>query len=117
MATPLSSIALVFCSSFIGSIGAAFLKSGAGRLQLSVQSLATNWRLATGVFAFLVSSVFYVMALDHGELSVLYPMVSLGYLWTMVWSRFIFHEPLTKFKFVGLGLILSGIVFLGMGNR
>lgn len=117
MATPASSIALVFCSSFIGSIGAAFLKSGASRLELSLNSLLTNWRLAAGVTAFVASSVFYVIALDHGELSVLYPMVSLGYLWTMVWSRLIFHEPLTKFKFVGLGLILCGILCLGMGNQ
>ena len=32
------------------------------------------------------------MALKHGELSVLYPMVSLGYVWTLFWSKLFFNE-------------------------
>jgi multidrug transporter EmrE-like cation transporter len=57
------------------------------------------------------------MGIRHGELSVLYPMVSLGYVWTLVWSRLFFKEPFTREKFLGLGLVLFGIVLLGLGNR
>ena len=52
-----------------------------------------------------------------GELSVLYPMVSLGYLFTLFWSRMFFGEPLTRMKFAGVGLILAVVVFLAAGNR
>jgi drug/metabolite transporter (DMT)-like permease len=76
-----------------------------------------NWRLAAGVGAFLVSSVFFVMGVRHGELTVLYPMGSLGYIWTLVWSRIFFGEPFTRSKFVGLGMILLGIACLGFGSR
>ncbi|MBX9602423.1 MAG: EamA family transporter [Bryobacteraceae bacterium] len=118
MSTPLSSMALVFVASFIGSFGGVFLKAGAHRLdKTNPLGVLRNWRLAAGVFAFLVSSVFFVMGLREGELSILYPMVSLGYLWTLVWSRIFFGEPLTRGKFAGLGLILFGIVLLGLGNR
>jgi len=117
MKTPLSSILLVMFASFIGSFGAVFLKSGAGRVVGNLQSLLFNWRLAVGVGAFLVSSYFFVLGLRNGELTVLYPMASLGYLWTLLWSRLVFHEPLTRNKFLGVGLILAGLVFLGLGSR
>ena len=55
--------------------------------------------------------------MSNGELSVLFPLVSLGYVWTLVWSRLFFHEPITKVKLAGVGLILVGIAFLGLGGR
>jgi len=115
--TPLSSILLVLFASFIGSFGAVFLKSGANKLHRQVRTLITNWRLAAGVSLFLISFVFYTMGLKHGELTILYPMVSLGYIWTLLWSRLFFGEPFTRNKLAGLGMILTGIVFLGLGNR
>jgi drug/metabolite transporter (DMT)-like permease len=114
--TPLSSMAWVVAGSFIGSFGAAFLKSGAQRLERNVRSFVTNWRLAAGVAAYLVSSAFFVFGNKEGELSVLYPLVSLGYLWTLLWSRLFFGERVTRFKLVGLGLILVGVSLIGIGS-
>lgn len=110
-------MALVLAASFIGSFGAAFLKSGADRLHRDVRTLFTNWRLAIGVFFFLASSLLYLRGIKEGELTVLYPMVSLGYVWTLLWSRLFFGEPLSRDKLIGLGMILLGIVFLALGNR
>lgn len=109
-------MAMVLAASFVGSFGAVFLKSGATRIERNIRSVVTNWRLAAGVFFFLASSLLYVRAIKDGELTVLYPMVSLGYVWTLFWSRIVFGEPLTREKLYGLGLILLGIIFLGMGN-
>ena len=115
MTTPASSVGLVLLASFIGSFGAVFLKSGAGRLHLRWDTVLLNWRLVAGVAAFVLSSMFFVAGVKHGELSVLYPMASLGYVWTMIWSRIFFGEPLTRGKFVGVAMILAGIVCLGYG--
>jgi multidrug transporter EmrE-like cation transporter len=117
MKTPVSSMLLVFLASFIGSFGAVFLKSGAGRLHRHLGTLIRNWRLALGVALFLLSSFFFILGVRRGELSILYPMVSLGYIWTLVWSRLFFGEPFTRNKFLGIGLILLGIVVLNLGNR
>jgi drug/metabolite transporter (DMT)-like permease len=43
-------------------------------------------------------------------------MVSLGYIWTLLWSKLFFNEPLTRNKFFGLGLILLGVFFVGLGS-
>jgi undecaprenyl phosphate-alpha-L-ara4N flippase subunit ArnE len=109
-------MALVVTGAFIGSFGAVLLKAGAGRLARSVRSVITNWPLGLGVFLYALSSVFFVLANTKGELTILYPLVSLGYLWTLLWARLFFNEPLTKFKFLGIGLILVGVCFLKLSS-
>lgn len=117
MKTPLSSMALVLAASFIGSFGAVFLKGGAQRLEFRVKALLTNWHLAAGVAMYLLSSFFFLLGIRNGELTVLYPMVSLGYVWTLLWSKIFFGEAMSKNKIVGLILILLGVFCLGFGNR
>jgi drug/metabolite transporter (DMT)-like permease len=114
--TPVSSMLLVFAASFVGSFGAVFLKSGSAELRHSFWRIF-NWRLGLGVLLFVASSLAFVQGIRQGELSVLYPMVSLGYIWTLVWSRLFFAEPFTRGKFVGLFLILAGVFFVGLGSR
>jgi multidrug transporter EmrE-like cation transporter len=107
----------VFTAGFIGSFGAAFLKAGSAHVKLSVAALARNWRLAAGIVAYGLSSVFFVRGMAEGELSVLYPMVALGYMWTILWSRLFFKEPLTLGKLGGLALIFAGLALLGVGAQ
>jgi drug/metabolite transporter (DMT)-like permease len=117
MTTPLSSIAWVSVGSFIGSLSAVGFKAGAKRLEINLLGLLKNWQLIAGVAGYLISSVFFVIGLRRGELSILFPMVSTGYIWTTLWSRLFFGEELTRGKMLGLGLILAGCVLLGLGNR
>ena len=112
----LRAMGLVFAASIIGSFGAVFLKMGANRLTGSILSFL-NSRLLVGVCLFLGSSVLYAAGIKEGELSVLYPMVSLGYIWTLLWSRLFFKEPFTAGKFAGLGLILLGVFLVGLGSK
>ena len=108
---------LVVTSAFIGSFGAVFLKAGAGRLSRQLQSLILNWQLVIGVLLYLLSSYFFVLGVREGELTILYPLVSLGYIFTFVWARLFFKEPFTRNKFIGLGLVVVGIVLLQLGNH
>ncbi|HUO27659.1 MAG TPA: hypothetical protein VMU80_00475 [Bryobacteraceae bacterium] len=125
MKTPVSNMLLVLLASFIGSFGGVFLKAGAEKVRqgwiymfISKDAPFFNWRLASGVGFFLLSSYFFVLGIrPPGELSVLYPMVALGYIWTLVWSRIFFKEPLTRFKFIGLFLIVVGVFFVGLGSQ
>ena len=115
--TPFFSMLLVLLASIIGSVGAVLLKAGAARLHRHSSTWLLNWRLMVGVVVALVSSYFFVLAVRQGELTVLYPLISLGYVWTLFWSRIFFREPLTPKKFLGLGLILLGTVFLALGRN
>lgn len=116
MKTPLSSIVLVLIGSFFGSFGAVFLKLGAEHMKGSFARLLTNYWLATGVAFYLLSSVFYMMGVSQGQLTVLYPMVSLGYIWAMLWARIFFKEPFTVAKLGGLAMIIFGVSLINFGN-
>src|SRR5689334_24399153 len=83
--TPISSILLVITASVIGSMGAVCLKMGAEPLRYGWRH-AINFKLAAGVALFLGSSVFYLLGIRRGELSVLFPMVSISYVLGAVWS-------------------------------
>ncbi|MFZ0589076.1 MAG: EamA family transporter [Bryobacteraceae bacterium] len=116
MRTPLSSIVLILISSFIGSFGAVFLKLGAEYMRPGVKGIVSNYRLALGVGLYLLSSVFFVMGVAQGELTILYPMVSLGYIWTLLWAYLFFQEPFGRAKIFGLTLIIAGVAFINLGN-
>ena len=116
MKTPFSSILLILVSSFLGSFGAVFLKLGAEHLKGSIARLLTNYWLATGICFYLFSSVFYMMGVSRGQLTVLYPMVSLGYIWAILWARLFFKEPFTLAKIGGLVMIVVGVSLISFGN-
>ena len=125
MKTPIGNMLLVLIASFIGSFAAVFMKSGAGQLRqgwlymfIARDPPFFNWRLASGVGLYLLSSYFFVLGIrPPGELSVLYPMVSLGYIFTLIWSRIFFNEPFTRVKFIGLFMIVVGVFFVGLGSK
>ena len=112
--TPLSSIFLVLVSSFIGSFGAVYLKLGAEHMQPGIKGIVSNWRLGLGIALFLLSSVFFVMGVAQGELTILYPMVSLGYIWTLLWAYIFFKEPFNRSKVIGLILIIGGVAVINL---
>jgi len=115
LTTPLSSIVLVMSASVIGSFGALFLKLGAAHLKRGLRYLL-NPQLALGVALFVGSSIPFLIGLRHGELSVLYPMVSLSYVCSLFWSHLFLREPITPGKIGALVLIVAGIVCIGIGR-
>lgn len=114
MTTPPSSILLVLAASVIGSLAMVFLKTGADHLK----GPHRRWmlRIGIGIALFLASSVLYVLGIKEGSLTVLYPMVSLGYVWALIWSRWFFGEPFNRNKIIGLSLVLLGVSFIGLGK-
>ena len=114
--TSFVAIAWVATGSFIGSFGAVFLKIGAGHLSKDIRSVLMNWRLALGIGMYLLSSVFYVIGVSKGDLSALYPMVSLGSIFTLAWSKIILGESITRAKVMAVCIILCGCFVLGYGS-
>jgi multidrug transporter EmrE-like cation transporter len=116
MSTPVSSMLWIIAGGVIGSLGAVGLKAGAARLKLDFRSLAANWPLLGGVLAYLVSSVLFVKGMSQGNLSVLYPLVAMGQIWTLLWARLFFREHITRHKLIAVALILTGVALIGYGN-
>jgi multidrug transporter EmrE-like cation transporter len=116
MSTPLSSMLWIAGGGVIGSLGGVGLKAGANRLKLTIPALLSNWQLIGGVFAYLLSSILFVKGMSNGQLSVLYPLVALGQIWTLLWARVFFREQITRTKVMALSLIVIGVVLIKFGS-
>ena len=67
--------------------------------------------LAAGFLAFLC----WLGALTKFQLSYAYPFMSLAFVFVMILSVALFHEPLTVGKILGVLLIIAGIIVGGRG--
>lgn len=69
-----------------------------------------------GVLLFAVTLVLYSLVLSRMNLSVAYPiMTSLGFLIVVGFSVWALHEQLYWWQFVGIGLIIFGVILLSQG--
>ena len=58
-----------------------------------------------------------VFALRDGELSILYPIIALTYVWVTILSVLFFHESLNPFKLAGVATVVAGVAVLGRGSK
>ena len=106
------SILLVIVATFIGAIGSIFLKKGADNLVMNLIKLIKNKDLYIGIVLFIFSSVFYVWALSSAELSLLYPITSLSYVWISFLSIRFLGEKMNNFKWLGITFIILGVFLI-----
>jgi len=70
-----------------------------------------------GVFLYALASLIWFHVISTEPLSVAYPLlVSLTFVFVTLGAIFIFHEALNMTKFVGIIIILIGIIILSGGN-
>jgi drug/metabolite transporter (DMT)-like permease len=84
---------------------------------LAWMALLTNYALWAGLACYGVSTVLLVLALRDGALSLLYPVISLTYVWVILLSYFVFHEALNAWKLAGVVMICAGVTLLGIEGR
>ena len=117
------SVFLVFCCTLIGAAAQVLIKTGAGSLgdhpslMKTAIGILTTLPLFLGYAMYGISMVLLVLALRHGELSALYPVIALTFVWVAILSVVVFHEALNASKLVGIALIVAGVAALGRGAR
>ena len=111
------SIFLVFLCTLFGAAAQMFFKTGANRLQSSsFIEMLRNPHVFFGYSLYGVSTGLLILALRQGELSILYPIISLTYVWVTILSIFILHEMVNPVKIIGLALIVLGVALLGKNS-
>lgn len=112
------SILLVFLCTLTGAAAQIFLKLGANNIaHPSLFQLVTNVPLMLGYCLYGINTLMLAIALRKSELSVLYPIISLTYVWVTIFSVLIFRESLNVFKVAGLIIVIVGVAVLGMDGR
>lgn len=112
------SVALVFFCTLFGAAAQILIKHGANGLTSGHPlAMITNLPLLAGYSLYGISTVLLVLALKDGELSILYPVISLTYVWVMLLSLVFFKESMNLYKLLGLVIIVAGVGVLGRNGK
>lgn len=76
--------------------------------------LILNPWIMSGILAGFFALVCWLAAMTKFELSYAYPFMSLAFVFVLILSAVLFHEPLTVAKILGVLLIIAGII---VGSR
>lgn len=123
MTTELWAIGLVIVGTIIGAFGPILFKKGAASFTINPKTILKNpfiilknYYVISGCFLYAVSAFIFIPALRGGELSVLYPLVSLSYVWVALLSMKFLSERMNKIKWFGIALIILGVSLIGIGH-
>jgi multidrug transporter EmrE-like cation transporter len=113
------SFSLVMTGVLLNAAAQLLLKSGTnaiGVFEFSAHNaLPVGWKIATqpyilsGIGCYVISVVVWILALSRTEVSVAYPMLSIGYVVNAIAAWYLFGEAVTLARLAGIGIIVLGV--------
>jgi len=115
---------MVFLFAVLNVYGAFILKSQVQKMGvINIYSLSTcidffmrlmfSWQTILGMGLLFMAACAWMIALGNLELSRAYPVaLCLNLLFTFFLAIFLYHEPISHLKIVGMILIVAGIIAL-----
>jgi len=120
-----TSFSLIIIGVLLNAVAQLALKAGVrdlGPIGLRMdQVLPTSARLMSepylwvGLFLYGISVVVWILALSRVDVSIAYPMLSLGYVVNAFAAYWLFGEMLTPMRLAGIGIIIVGVYVLTRG--
>jgi multidrug transporter EmrE-like cation transporter len=112
------SIGLVFLCTLFGCGAQYLIKLSTSSLSsVSLSAILMNFPLWLGLSLYGISTGLLILALRDGELSILYPVISLTYVWVTAMSILVFHESANPLKLAGVAVICTGVALMGSGQK
>jgi len=111
------SILLVFSCTILGAAAQILMKVGMTHFAPNLVAILTNVPLIAGYALYGINTLMLVLALRDGELSTLYPIIALTYVWVTLLSYLLLSEKPNFFKNLGIATIVVGVAVLGRGGR
>lgn len=117
----MSVLLIVLTCVIMGVIGQLAMKKGMNMVGMISLKDIFSLRLFTiifqryvfiGIAFYLLASLLWLVALSQEELSFIYPLIAIGYIFTAILSKFFFNENLTLFRFFGILLICGGVYII-----
>ncbi len=113
------SFLLVLAGVLLNAAAQLLLKVGTnavGHFEFSAQNilpvgmkLAFEPHILGGLGCYVVSVVVWIMALSRVEVSIAYPMLSIGYVVNALAAWYLFGEALGAMRLTGIGFIIVGV--------
>ncbi|MGW8228790.1 MAG: SMR family transporter [Gammaproteobacteria bacterium] len=116
------SFGLIITGVLLNAIAQLALKASVrqmGEIKLSMvgawpvtQQLMLEPALWLGLFCYGISVIIWILALSRVDVSIAYPMLSIGYIVNALFAWLLFGEALTLERLVGIGVIIVGVYIL-----
>lgn len=114
---------LIFAAAIIANtIGTILIKLGSSKISditfsfASLRNIISSWHILLGVAFYAASFPAYSYILQKMNVSVAYPMfTSMSFAGVILVSTLFLKEELAVMQFLGLALVIGGIVFLSAG--
>ena len=94
----------------VGAVASLFLKKASGTDNMI--SLIKNKNLYLGGILYLMSAILNIYILRYLDYSIVLPLTSFTYIWTMILSKSTLDEKISKKKIVGVILIILGAIVI-----
>ena len=121
-----ASLALILFGVLLNATAQLLLKSGVNNVTAAVGTfaysldnvwpigvrLAPQWPILGGLACYVVSVVVWILGLSRVDVSVAYPLLSLGYVVNAFGAWWLFGEALSTQRIVGIGIIVVGVYVL-----
>lgn len=101
-------IILIFIASLLTTLGQYFWK---------VSQMHDFKFILLGFVFYAVGAVGMIIAFKYGSFSVIHPMMSMSYIFTIFVGYYFLNEVINFDKILGLLFIMLGIVFIGVGDE
>ena len=110
-------VLLVLLCTLTGAAAQILMKLGMEHFEPNLWAIATNLRLMSGYALYGLNTLLLVLALRDGELSMLYPIIALTYVWVTLLSYTLLNETPHLQKNLGIATIIAGVAVLGGGRK
>ncbi|MAE42181.1 hypothetical protein CMO93_00285 [Candidatus Woesearchaeota archaeon] len=117
MKTKLWAVGLVLFCTLLTSTAQIFWKLGVEKLSFNILSIITNVNLLMGILLYSIGGILIIISFRGGEVSTLYPIIATSYIWVSFLSIYFLDETMNLFKWLGVFIIISGIIFIGYGSN
>jgi multidrug transporter EmrE-like cation transporter len=112
-------LALILTGVMLNAAAQLLLKAGARAISGVAFNLANAWTLAErialnppillGLALYAVSVVFWILALSRVDVSIAYPMLSIGYIVSALAGWLLFSESVGPARVAGIVVIIAGV--------
>ena len=102
-------ILLILIASILTSVGQSFWKLSANENSILL--------IAVGFICYGFGALILIIAFKFGSLSVVHPFLATGYVFAIFISSYFFHETISVHKIIGIILICSGVILIGVGDE
>lgn len=103
---------LIIIMTMLGAFAGLFLKRASSKLE--IKALILNYNLYIGGFLYLLAALINIYVLKFLDYSLVLPLTSLTYVFTMLISHFILKENISRRKIAGVCFIIIGAIIISV---